>query len=199
MRRETVDGLGPWIWIKADRGAWAGPKIDWETSHKVKFLQYLKNRNVVVTAGANQGMYVRFYARLFKTVYAFEPDPLNFFCLTNNVQDDNVIKIQGALGSRSDMVSIKRPEKSNTGMNVIQPTGIIPMFALDNFKLYDLNFLQLDVEGTEEIVINGAKDTINKFRPVIALENGIALEDKMKKLGYKIIDQSQADTIFVPE
>jgi FkbM family methyltransferase len=198
IRRELIDGVGPWVWIKADKGAWIGPKQDWMNSHRDKFYRYLKNRNFVVTAGANQGMYARLYASMFNTVYAFEPDPLNFFCLVNNCQQDNVIKFQAALGETNGVISMSRPQRENTGMNITLPGGMIPMMAIDNLPLTDLSFLQLDTEGAEPFVIRGALKTIEMYKPVIAMENGHKHDSLMNQIGYKIIDQSASDTIYVP-
>ena len=46
IRYETVDGIGPWHWIKEDSGAWDGPKRDWEDHHKHKYFNHLKNKMI---------------------------------------------------------------------------------------------------------------------------------------------------------
>lgn len=204
VRVDEVDGVGDWLWIKADNGAWDGPKQDWERDHKTRYFEHLRERNVVVTAGANQGMYARLFAPLFRTVYAFEPCPLNFYCLVNNVQFDNVIKIQGALGSDNGFVRVNASNKENTGMNTVTPEGVdawIPIFKLDNFNFQELDFLQLDIEGYEIHALNGAIETIKRLKPVIALENGRGheIENFMKRHDYEFAEQSVADAIWKPK
>lgn len=202
FRHESVGELHGWTWPKTDTGAWNGPKMDWESSHSHKYMKYLKNRRAVVTAGANCGMYARQYAYLFETVYAFEPDPLNFYCLVNNCQMDNVVKMQCALGSEAGLISINRNYADNVGMNTVNEDPStdprFPLITIDSLNLRYCDLIQLDVEGYEEKVLLGAKKTIKKHKPVIILENGCRFYlEIMNSLGYEHVDSSSADDIFV--
>ncbi len=198
-RHEYVDNETDWTWIKSDSGAWDGPKSDWEQSHKIKYMKYLKNNDVVVTAGANQGMYARLYANYFKSVYAFEPDPLNFHCMVMNTQRDNIIKMQAALGSEPGFITVNRLTMENTGMHTVSNGGIIPILTLDSFNFNVLNLLQLDVEGYEIEVIKGGVHTINRLKPVIVLERGRHPDvlSAMMGINYRPVDDSSMDTVFV--
>lgn len=51
-----------WIWPKTDQGAWYGPMLNWHDGHKDDYFRYVKNYDVVITAGANCGLYTRVYA-----------------------------------------------------------------------------------------------------------------------------------------
>lgn len=198
-REKEIDGVLEWIWIKSDKGAFEGPANDWEGHHREKYRKYIKNFGTVICAGGNCGMYPRLFAKYFHTVYTFEPDPLNFHCLVNNCQVDNVIKIQGALGLTNSMVSIERANMENVGEHRVgTERGIIPMFALDSFRFHIVNLIQLDVEGFEIDAIKGAVNTINKHRPVVTAENGHKVMEIMKDLNYDFIERSVADFIFVP-
>lgn len=203
-----LDGEDKWTWIKADQGAWDGPHRDWQQNHSKLYFKYVKNYDVVITAGGNQGMYVRFYAKRFGTVYAFEPDPLNFHCLVMNNQVDNVIKMNCALGEYNGFCQVERTCMENTGtFKVIaeppEAPGIpqmrVPVLSLDsmNFKMLDL--LQLDVEGYEINVLKGARNTIVRCKPVIIAENGKTndIRQFMASIDYEDKEQSSADTIWV--
>jgi FkbM family methyltransferase len=201
-RNESVDGETDWMWVASDSGAWEGPKNDWETSHKTKYFEHVKNFDVIVTAGANQGMYVRHYAKMFKTVYAFEPDPVNFHCLVNNAQFDNVVKMQCALGSENKLIGINNHDKNNVGTYTINETNAnlyIPMVTLDTLKLHACDIIQLDVEGYEFQILKGAENTIRKFKPVITAECGDTADIRgfFAWLGYQKLGQSAADVIWV--
>jgi FkbM family methyltransferase len=198
-----LEGEDKWFWIKQDHGAWDGPASDWHSSHETKFFKHLKKKHVVVTAGANQGMYVRFYAKAFQKVYAFEPDPVNFHVMSMNNQAENVVKMQMALGNDNKLVMIERNGWTNTGtwhINRSSNEGNVPMIRLDTLCLPELDLLQLDVEGYEIDVLKGAQKTIERCQPVIIAENGNTpqIQDFLKGLGYKDVDQSCADTIWTP-
>ena len=195
-RDEIVDGEGHWMWPSTDRGAWDGPKDDWLTEHSIKYYKYLRAQNVVVTAGANCGLHTRFFAKTFQRVYAFEPDPLNFHCMVNNSQYDNVYKFQMALGDRCCLMDIDNANYQNVGVHTMKEGNKIPMSTIDTLRLDACDLIQLDVEGFEGKVLQGAENTIRKFWPVITAENGHNCEQFLLELGYRGVDQSRSDKVF---
>lgn len=202
VRNDVVENETNWLWIKGEVGAWDGPVKDWTVSHSIKYFKYLKSTNTVVSAGGNQGLYARLLSKRFKQVYVFEPDPLNFFCLTFNTQFENVFKFQCALGETNKTVSLFRHSKENSGETTVDDRlpGIIPCITIDSLGLTSCDLIQLDIEGYEINAIKGAADTINKFKPVVILENGHLSHctELMHSLNYKAVDRSVSDTIFIP-
>lgn len=192
-----------WLWIKEDNGAWDGPQRDWRSNHRLKYFKYLKKRDVVITAGANQGMYVRFLAKKFGQVYAFEPDPLNFHCMSVNNQRDNVIKMNCALGSKAGWCMVQRNGFNNTGTWSVneENKGHIPVMTIDSLNFETVDLIQLDTEGYEEKALLGALETLRRCRPVVILENGQTpgLQTLLNGMDYKEVDQSVADKVFVPK
>ena len=85
IREDIIDGCGNWIWPKLDTGAWNGPSREWGEHHKPNVLKYVSNFTTVIQAGGNCGLYPRLYANMFNWVYTFEPEPMNFYCLVQNV------------------------------------------------------------------------------------------------------------------
>ena len=206
-REFLLEGMPVWRWVatdgadpRSDGGAWHGPINDWLGSHKNLYFQCVKKFDVVVQAGGACGMYPRIFSNYFKTVYTFEPDPLNFFTLVVNCQKDNIIKMQAALGDKHTMIQVARLTNQNVGMNrvVENDVGIVPQLMIDDLKLTACDFIQLDVELYEIYALRGAVETIKKFRPVIAVENRNDDIDTLliNELGYKIYAQSQMDTIY---
>ena len=198
-RNDNVDGVGPWYWIQKDTGAWFGPKQDWEHSHKAKYLQHVTDWCLVVQAGGCQGMYPRLFANMFQRVYTFEPDPLNFLCLVNNCQLDNIIKMQSALGAECKLITVNRLNPENVGENrVTEEFQFVPMITIDTLNLDGCGLIQLDVETYERNVILGAMETIKKYKPVITCENGKDGEiiELLSPLGYQIVDESRGDTFY---
>lgn len=199
-REVNEEGIDYLYWLKSDNGAFDGPLKDWVTSHKFKYFSHCENYRTVICAGGNQGMYPLLFSKIFRTVYAFEPDPLNFYCLSLNCQADHIIKMQAALGLENDLVGIYRSNMENTGTHkvAVDYKGNFPIISLDTMKFRDLDFIQLDVEGYENLVLQGGLNTIRTHKPIIALENARqnGIPDIMKSLGYVEVEHSKADTIF---
>lgn len=199
VREVSVDGVPSWNWIAQDYGAFDGPKQDWEESHKAIYEKHVTDWDTVIQAGGNCGMYPTLFSKMFKTVYTFEPDPLNFYTLVMNCQYDNIIKMQAALGEVHDMIEVRRAAMTNVGMHtVISATNArIPQLRIDDLKLQACGLIQLDIEGYEIFALRGARETIRQFRPVIACENGNAqIAELLAEYGYQVVDRSKMDTIY---
>lgn len=163
------------------------------------YLQHTKNRNVCVQAGGYCGIFARFLSEHFQTVYTFEPDPLNFFCLTQNCQIDNVIKCQGALGNKTNLVSVARPIPTNKGMHYVYNANdsTIPTYKIDDLGLHTCDLMILDTEGYEMNILLGAEKTIDTFRPTISVEDSNKyIEEFLASFDYKKVDEVYRDTIY---
>lgn len=202
---EDVLGENDWMWVAEDISAWLGPMLEYINDHQYKFYQYLKGNKVVVSAGANCGLHIRFFAKKFEKVYAFEPDPLNFHCMVNNAQYDNVIKMMCALGAENKLIDIYRAELIHCGSHRVNDStlsGRVPMLMIDTLKLDACDLIQLDVEGYEGKVLEGAIETILRYNPVITVETlqGVDYPDVLKimnMLAYEKVDFSGSDSVWV--
>lgn len=200
-RPNDIDGVSNWVWVAEDDGAWSGPSREWVETHKDAYLNASRGREIVIQAGGNCGLYPRLFAKYFKWVYTFEPDPLNFHCLVNNCQNDNIIKINGALGANNQMVRVQRVGMSNVGCHKIiglDGERYVPQFTIDQLQLPACSFIQLDVEGYEINVLQGAIETIKKYKPGIACENGTreGIPELLAPLGYNCVSNVGADTVY---
>ena len=198
IRDQVVDGISDWVWRENENGAWDGPHREWENSHKDGYLKYCRNFDVVIQAGGNQGLYPRLFSKYFKTVYTFEPDSYNFHCLVNNCQQDNIFKIQAALGPESKLISISgEPGMTNSGTITVQHQfGLVPQVTIDSFNFTAVDLIQLDIEGYEAESLKGALQTIEKFRPVVSCERNDG--NLLIERGYKHVTSVGADQIYVP-
>jgi len=175
IKTKVVINSAGWFWPGNDGyGDYEGPTSCWhymQTHPAVpKYISaYVPNRRVVVQAGGNAGFYVKQYANLFDVVYTFEPEPVNFYCLTKNVTEINVIKFQACLGNTRGCVGLDQITP-DTGSTHVQGVGLIPTFQVDDLFLQVCDLIHLDVEGYELFALEGAVNTIKTHRPVIALE-----------------------------
>ena len=190
-----------WMWPKADKGAYAGPFTDWDNSHIHKYFKNVKQKRLVVTAGANMGLYVRAYANMFDHVWAFEPHWVNFYCMSYNCPYDNVYKFQAALGENTTQCNFQNSNPTtNMGAYRIKddaPEKSIPMMALDDMNLPYVDLIQLDIEGYEGWALKGGQKTIEKHKPVIIVENARPPSaDVLSGLGYVLQEKSISDQIY---
>ena len=198
-RHATIDGVEQnWMWPKADTVAWANPIRDWVGPHKTNWLDNVPGRAVAVQAGGNCGLYPRLLAQYFSRVYTFEPDPLNFMCLVNNCQRDNIVKIQSAVGKCNELIHVNHLSETNVGMHTVSAGGTIPTMTIDSLALEACDFIQLDVEGYEVNALLGALGTIKRFHPVISVElgRGESPHSMLSSLGYQFIVRSEDDAIY---
>ena len=200
---ETIEYKDKSWWKMKEDGVFQMILTDWYESYGNFFCKYVKNKGVVVQAGGYCGINPRMFSELFETVYTFEPDPMNFFCLTLNCQNDNVIKNQAALGKNHEMISVIRTHRENKGMNKTYPLfgSNVPTFKIDDLKLTACDLIQLDVEGYETNILHGAVDVISKFKPVITVEDtNEHIEDLLiGRFKYKQMETLNRDTVYVYE
>jgi FkbM family methyltransferase len=158
-----------WWWPIYDHSCWK-----YLTKRKqvpANISAYAVNKKVVVQAGGNAGMYVKFYQDIFETVYTFEPDPINFYCLVKNT-GNNVIKFQSCIGNTRGTVELSpiSLKRANTGGFFVNGQGKIPILRIDDLGLDCCDLIHLDIEGFEGHALLGAQETIKKFHPIIAVE-----------------------------
>jgi len=166
-----------WVWPKTDVSCWKFIQQYPDLPQTISAL--VKNKQVVVQAGGNCGFYPKQYAKLFKTVYTFEPEWLNFYCLSLNVNEPNVIKNQSCLGNTHGLVDLTVKEK-NRGKNYVSGPGICPTYRIDDLNLPVCDLIHLDIEGYEYYALQGAEQTIARCRPVIVIEMWDTLSDRFE-------------------
>jgi FkbM family methyltransferase len=201
-RQDSIDNVKEWEWIEDETGLWLGPMQNWNDSHKKKVLKWTSGRNTVIQAGGGAGMYPRLLSNHFAKVYTFEPEPANFQCLVRNCRDRDVWCFNAALGDTPKFVTIREGSKANRGTHKVKSdvVGPVPQMTIDMLQWENVDLIWLDVEGYEGNILKGARNTINKFKPTIVAEAGkTRAKDIMEELGYKQVDQSVSDTIFVPK
>ena len=156
-------------WVKENR------RLDFDLSATPKFLEMVKEGDVVVDCGANIGAYAHAFAEKIGEsgkLFCFEPNPKAFKCLEYNMWGrENVVLINAAVGLFESEATMS--EMENTGASFIDENGTVPVrvVSLDN-ELYGehVNVIKIDCEGTEEYVLRGANKVISEYRPKLILE-----------------------------
>ena len=157
------------------------------------FQQLCRQGDIVVEVGANIGALTLPLANAVGDsgrVYAFEPQRIVFQTLCANMamnSINNVECFQAAVSSEDGHIfvpDIHYDKESNFGnfkADAFAEGSRVPKIVLDNFlELPGLRLLKVDAEGMEYDVITGAKKLIEKFRPVLYVEND--RDDKAQQL-----------------
>lgn len=150
-----------------------------DTELVVKILSKLDNP-VVYDIGANTGYYGILAATKFNaTVHSFEPIPEHVSCIEEsaciNGIKDRVITHTIALGSKHDSLELKLSGSGSTLSKdflgeISVPTLKVTVETLDSLNLSAPHFIKIDVEGYEWEVLQGAKETITKHKPICFIE-----------------------------
>ena len=210
MKKLVVEKEGGWIWPAADENSW---KYQNEYQDLIgAVMPYVKNKGIMIQAGGNCGFMLSKFVNHFDYIYTFEPDPVNFYCLNQNVLAQNVVKMQMCLGVDNKPVNVQqliRPNRPNdTGGVHIAGDGYIPSIKIDDLNLPGCDLIQLDVEGYELNAILGGVNTISKYKPTLCIEfcekwlnryeaTSDKLLDKLTELGYDHVLDHGVDKIFV--
>lgn len=173
-------------------------------------LPYVTNKKVCIQAGGNVGIWAKRLAKEFEAVYTFEPDPENFQCLVYNVSEPNVVKFQAALGEGPAFIKVGVPtqaHKNNCGAYQVLGQGIVPVMMIDSLDLPACDLLYLDIEGYELFALQGAYQTIEKYHPVISIEQkelpymyGCEAEEAahwlISEFGYEVVERPHRDIVL---
>jgi len=108
-------------------------------------------------------------------VYAFEPEPRNFEKLKANIERNkitNVIPLQLALSENEGEMQVASAGGSSI-MTQARTGTSVKVTTIDKFvganKLPRVDFIKMDVEGHELKVLKGAHETIQAFKPSLAV------------------------------
>lgn len=174
-------------------------------------MQYVENRSVCIQAGGACGVWPRRFSELFSQVITFEPVAENYQCLKENIKDtSNIVTFNLALSNAkgSGGMLLHESEKGNAGAWYLSKSGTgTHTIAIDDLHLLECGLIQLDVEGAEREVIEGAAHTIKACKPTIVIEEkklpqqpGSHLEARelLQSMGYKQAATIHRDVVFVP-
>jgi FkbM family methyltransferase len=161
-----------------------------------------------IDVGANIGAYTVKFAKKFERVFAFEPDFKNLRALLDATKEfDNVTVCPSAVSAGtgwtrlwigphggSHTISEKVGETEQYGYT---GTRLVPCISIDDFvqgaKIDDLVGMKIDVEGAEQLVLEGAFYALKKFDLRVSLETHdtidcAAISALLRECGYVVRD-----------
>lgn len=142
----------------------------------------LKENDIVIDAGANIGIFSLFASKKVGSggvVYSFEPITEAAELLTKNIAANklsNVVWAPYALSDRRQRISISLDEGllgNSAILNKSEKIEEVEGITLDEYveenDIKRVDFIKADIEGAERYFLQGAKQTITKHRPRIAI------------------------------
>jgi FkbM family methyltransferase len=131
--------------------------------------------DIVIDCGAHCGMFSHLAnKRGAKTIYAFEPFKLNIVCLEKLLQFGYPINIIPTAVSDNNGFLNFRPNEQRSGSGKIEEEGYeVLCVTIDSivkeFDIPRVDFIKMDIEGHEYQAIDGARETIAKFKPKLGI------------------------------
>jgi FkbM family methyltransferase len=158
---------------------------------------------VVVDVGANEGIFTLMAAKLVGgtgAVVAFEPSPRDRDRLVANLSANALTNVRvhpEALGRAAGKALLQVAGAEHPGHNTIGGFAYsdtakaysveVDVKTLDDIaaaeNLTRLDLLKIDVEGSETAVLQGARESLRRFRPIVVAE---AQEASLRQLGSSV-------------
>jgi FkbM family methyltransferase len=158
-------------------------------------LACLRSANVILDIGSNICSISLFFAKINPKakILSFEPHPDTYYRAIENIKLNNFNNIELlniGLGSEKEELKLYEVNNNNPGMNRIFlneenfPFKRVQVEKLDDVlnekKIFNIDFIKLDVEGFEYFVLEGGIETLKRNKPIIYIELS---ENSLKKNG----------------
>ena len=140
--------------------------------------RFVRTRGVAVDVGSFNGEYALALARCSEIVHCFEPqkplaDALQRYP-SRRIKVHNV-----ALSDAEGTLELSIPVSGGSAQGALATLRKVdgehrkervPVRRLDDYDLTNVTFIKIDVEGFEKHVVEGARRTIEKYRPALLVE-----------------------------
>jgi len=205
-------------------------KINHEKDIELISSMLINNVDVALDIGANRGDLTQSLLWRNCHVIAIEPDKASFDVLKKRFdKNPKVESYNFGCGANNGYLNLYTPrydKYSISGMSSTNKDYVIdineqfkalkPFYFFNKEKLhldtkrieiktidsFNLNpdFIKIDTEGTEFEIIQGAKETILRSKPILYIENPKPeLIQFLSDMGYRILRKGSNNTIFVHE
>lgn len=140
--------------------------------------------DTVIDCGAHIGVYTRFALdRGAARVVAIEPDPVNYACLEANLAEEiaagKVLLVKAGVWDEKGVLTLSVSHVNSADSSFLihkdgaDKVGGIPVLPLDDIvgqlRLDRVDFIKMDIEGSEQRALKGAARTLKRFKPKMAI------------------------------
>lgn len=155
--------------------------------------KFIKSGTDSIDVGVYRGVYSYEMSKYSEKVHSFEPNPIIFKYINKNLKKfiKNIHLYNFALSNQNKTMNLKIPiRNSNSNKEIFEEyyeMGKATIHNENNFENYEnfeiqtkkidelnfdnkISFIKIDVEGHELEVIEGAKNTIKRDKPILLVE-----------------------------
>ena len=141
----------------------------------------VKKDDIVFDCGANMGLFSALAIHKGGTAYSFEPTPdtRKYLETYKDVYDEKIKIYPYALSDKEGETDFYVGSDMNGENSINNLSGTckncitVPMKTVDGFVkehgIKKVDFIKADIEGAERYMLLGAKETLNKFAPKLAI------------------------------
>jgi len=178
--------------------------------HEETTIEYIKSiGGNIIHAGAGFGDFLP-ALKDCNRVFVFEPNPLMYKCSLQTIRLNNLTNVSlysQAIGEYDGKSELKIKDESGLEMGPRSEIGdgiSIKMIKLDTFIVEKIDLIHLDLEGYEFEALKGAKELIERDKPIIILEidaRAVDYNNFMLSINYvpykQLIYNSNEQMVFV--
>jgi FkbM family methyltransferase len=161
-------------------------------------IKYVKKAKVFVDIGAHCGLWSRMARDAgFKKTYAYEALPEHIQCYKKNLEGYDYEISQCVLGN-DEFIDVVASHTGNSG-GTFTKQGERKVTRFDDIFTGDrIDLMKIDVQGMERKVLEGAMNSIMRFKPVIIVEQKQEKDalEYLEALGFKRREKISGDYIY---
>ncbi len=149
---------------------------EWEPEITALLRKYIRPGSTAIDVGAHIGIHTLSMSLLVGdegSTIAFEPQLKLYTELIMNLQINeckNVVAYRCALSDAIGIGEIQTPPGNEGGTSLSTGGSQVFVTTLDSLNFVNVSLIKIDAENCEFLVLNGARETIRRCRPVIVLE-----------------------------
>jgi FkbM family methyltransferase len=190
--------------------------VDVHYQNRYRWYVYnnIPRKRTMIDIGANIGIFARPTAERFEHVICFEPVFKNFEVLQKNLETYSNVELYNLGLSDRDQTATFELQTLKCG-HTKQVAEFVPnsefekhtgeLTTLDRFNFESVDWIKIDVEGFENAVLDGSRDTIQRNRPWLLIEDNGQQDQHRQWLNdlcgpYESAPvKSKSNTIWIPQ
>lgn len=149
---------------------------------------FITTKRNAIDIGCRDGEYTRYLTKDFDHVFCFDYRRRKLF--HKNVDLDKITHFKCALGEENKVIKVSGGGSITTNKIPQEKWYDEQLHTLDSFEIDNVDYIKIDVDGFELRVLQGAQSIIEKYSPLLVLEQENGEDSSIKfcnALGYKVL------------